>query len=99
MIDNFGILFNDEAFHLSIPLLSAIPFVQADVAAGLSKLQIPKALAPEGFPAMIWQYVAKEIYSIVLYYSTGLAANSSNSRTLLALVRTSTKATFYDISI
>ena len=65
LIDHFGNLFSDENFNLPPAPLTTIPFTQAQVAVGLSRLQITKALAPDGLPAIVWQFFAQDIASVV----------------------------------
>ena len=65
LIAHFGQLFIDVDFDLTPQPLSCLPFTQDDLACDLSRLPSTKALAPDGFPAVVWQYFAHTLASIV----------------------------------
>ena len=65
LIAHFSQLFTDPDFDLQPHPLSRIPFTQDDLAAELYRLPTTKALAPDGFPAVVWRHFAHEIAPIV----------------------------------
>ena len=69
LIDHFNTLFRDDVFHTHTPLLRRWPFSQADIETGLSQLPIIKALAPDGFQAVVWQYFAEDIIFPAIEYA------------------------------
>ena len=65
LVDHFGTMFHDENFELAPVPLNTIPFTQDQVALGLSKLPVTKALAPDGMPGMVWRFFAHDIAAVV----------------------------------
>ena len=47
------------------PSLRTLPFTEADVQLELERLSTTKALAPDGFPALIWKHFAQQLAPIV----------------------------------
>ena len=43
------------------PSLRTLPFTEADVQLELERLSTTKALAPDGFPALIWKHFAQQL--------------------------------------
>ena len=55
----FQVLFIDAHSPISQPpAVQQLPFTEADVLQELQHLLVTKALAPDGFPALIWRHFA-----------------------------------------
>ena len=65
----FQDLFTDSQAPLSIPpALTYLPFTEADVFHELQHLPVTKALAPDGFPALIWRHFAEFLTPVVCFH-------------------------------
>ena len=65
LVSHFNNLFRDTTFDLQSSALTALAFTQADLEEGFFRLPIPKALAPDGFPAVVWKYFAPDLAAVV----------------------------------
>ena len=65
LVHHFRTLFIDDTFELQPSALTALPFTQADLEAGLEPLPVTRALGPDGFPALVWKYFASDIATVV----------------------------------
>ena len=79
LIAHFGQLFTDADFDLTPQPLSCLPFTQDDLTDGLSRLPSTKALAPDGFPAVVWRHFAHALAPIVYQAATHAWVNSEGS--------------------
>ena len=66
LVEYFQNLFTDVHSPLPHPPpLKTIPFTEEDVQLELERLSITKALAPDGFPALIWKQFAPQLTPII----------------------------------
>ena len=62
----FQDLFTDSQAPISTPpALTSLPFTEADVLHEFQHLPVTKALAPDGFPALIWRHFADILTPVV----------------------------------
>ena len=66
LINYFQTLFTDVHDPLPHPpAIQDLPFTEADVLQELEQLPATKALAPDGFPALVWRHFASQLSPIV----------------------------------
>ena len=69
IIEYFDVLFSDsDLTPPHRPALQALPFTESELLDGFCKLPATKALAPNGFPAIVWKAIAHDLTPL-LYQS------------------------------